>query len=62
MVGKLQLNNYNLVFVVVVDSILFFIKHFLSVLNKSITLVFFLRTSGEYSKRYGQGFVFSTDP
>ena len=36
------------------DSILFFIKHFLFVLKISKTFVFFLRTSSEYSTRYGQ--------
>ena len=30
---------------------LIYYKHFLSVLRKSKTLVFFLRTSGEYSKK-----------
>ena len=44
------------------DSILIFIKHFLSVLKISKTLVFFLRASGEYLKRYGQGSAFTTDP
>ena len=39
-----------------------FIKHFLSILKKSKTLVSFLRNSGEYSKRYGQGSVIPTDP
>ena len=34
----------------------------MAVLEISKTLVFFLRTSGEYSKRYEQGFVFTTDP
>ena len=33
------------------DSILFFIKHYLS------EFVFFLRTSGEYLTRYGHGSV-----
>ena len=42
------------------DSILISYKTFLSILK--ITLVFFLRTSGEYSKRYGQVSVFTTDP
>ena len=41
------------------DSILMFIKHFLSMLKISKTLVFFLRTSGEYSKH---GSVLTTDP
>ena len=44
------------------DSILILIKHFLSVLKISKTVVFFLRTSGEYSKKYRQGFVISTNP
>jgi hypothetical protein len=43
-------------------SILIFIKHFLFVLRLSKTFVFFLRTSGEYSKKYRQGSVISTDP
>ena len=34
----------------------------MAVLKLSKTLVFFLRKSGEYSKRYGQGSVFTTDP
>ena len=38
-----------------------FIKYFLSVLKISKTLVFFLRTSSEYSKTYWQGSVFTTD-
>ena len=38
------------------------IKHFLSVLKISKTLVFFFRTSGDYSKKYGHGSVFTTDP
>ena len=37
------------------DSILTFMKHFLSVLKISKTFVFFLRTSSEYLARYGQG-------
>ena len=41
------------------DLILYY---FLSVLKISKTLVFFLRTPGKYSKRYGQGSVFATDP
>ena len=44
------------------DAILICIKHFLSVLEISKTFVFFLRTSGEYSKKYRQGSVISTDP
>ena len=44
------------------DSILVFIKHFLSVLKVSKTFVFFLRTPGEYLTRYGQGSVVKTDP
>ena len=40
------------------DSILIFIKHFLSVLKISETFAFFLRTSSEYLTRYGQGSVF----
>ena len=44
------------------DSIVIFIKHVLSVLKISKTFVFFLRTSGEYSKKYRQGSVISTDP
>ena len=40
------------------DSRLFFIKHYLSVLKISKTFVFFLRTSSEYLTRYGQGPVF----
>ena len=40
------------------DYILFFIKHFLSVLKISNTFVFFLRMSSEYLTRYGQGSVF----
>ena len=40
------------------DSILIFIKHFLSVLKISKIFVFFLRTSSEYLTRYGQGSVF----
>ena len=43
-------------------SILIFIKHFLSVLKISKTFVFFLRTSGEYSKKYWQGSVFTMGP
>ena len=43
------------------NSILIFIKHFLFKLKISKTLVFFLRTPGEYSKKYRQGSVFSTD-
>ena len=39
-----------------------FYKTFLSVLKISKILVFFSRASGEYSKRYGQGSVFTTDP
>ena len=44
------------------DSILVFIKHFLSVLNIYKFLVFFLRTSGEYWKKCRQGSIFTTDP
>ena len=44
------------------DSILIFIKHFLFVLKISKTFVFFFRMSGEYSKKYIQGSVFTTDP
>ena len=44
------------------DSILIFIKHFLSVLRIYKTFVFFIRMSGEYSKKYWQGSIFSTDP
>ena len=44
------------------DSILIFIKHFLSVLKISKTFVFSLRTSDEYPKKYRQGSVFATDP
>ena len=40
------------------NSILFFVKPFLSVFKISKTLVFFLRTSSEYLTRYGQGSVF----
>jgi hypothetical protein len=36
------------------NSILFFIKHFLSLLKISKTFVFFLRTSSEYLTRFGQ--------
>ena len=36
-------------------------KYFWNVSKITKTLVFFLRTSGEYSKRYGQGSVFTTD-
>ena len=43
------------------DSILIFTKYFLSILKISKTFVFFL-TSGEYSKKYRQGSVISTDP
>ena len=43
-------------------SILIFIKHFLFVLRISKTFVFFLRTSGEYLKKYRQRSVFKTDP
>ena len=43
------------------DSILIFRKHFLSVLKKSKTFVFFLRPSGEYSKKYIQGSFFNKD-
>ena len=39
-----------------------FIKHFLSVIKINKTFVFFLRTSGKYSKKYRQGSVFTTDP
>ena len=39
------------------DSILIFIKLFLSILKISTTFVFFFRTSGEYLTRYGQGSV-----
>ena len=39
---------------------LIYIKHFLSVLKISKTLVFFLKTSGEYSKIYRQGSVFKS--
>ena len=39
-----------------------FPKLFLSVLKISKTFVFFLKTSGEYSKNYRQGSVFTTDP
>ena len=42
------------------DSLLIFIKHFLSLLKISYTFVFFLRTSGEYSKKYRQGSIIST--
>ena len=41
------------------DFILFFIKHFLSVLKISKTFVVFLRTSSEYLIRYRQGSVFN---
>ena len=34
----------------------------MSVLKISKTFVFFLRTSGEYSKKYRQGSVISTGP
>ena len=44
------------------DSILIFIKYSLSALKISTNLVFFLRTSGEYSKKYRQGFFFKTNP
>ena len=44
------------------DSIVIFIKPVLSVLKLSKTFDFFLRTSGEYSKKYRQGSVISTDP
>ena len=44
------------------DSTLIYIKYFLFILKISKTFVFFLRTSGEYSMRYGQGSVFTTDP
>ena len=37
-------------------------KTFLSVLKISKTFVFFLRMSGEYSKKYRQWSVISTDP
>ena len=41
------------------DSILSFIKHFLSVyIDVSKTFVFFLRTASEYLTRYEQGSVF----
>ena len=39
-----------------------FLKTFLSVSKISKTPVYFLGTSGEYSKRYGQGSIFTTDP
>ena len=41
---------------------LIFMKHFLSVLKIHKSFVFFLRKSGEYSKKYRQGSVFTTDP
>ena len=44
------------------DSTLIFIKHFLSVLKISKTFVLFLRTLGEYSKKYRQGSAISADP
>ena len=55
--GSLSISPEDLILYVVI-----LIKHFLSVLKISKTLVFFLRTSGEYSKKYGQGSVFTTDP
>ena len=42
--------------------ILIFIKHFLSVIKISKPSVFYYRTSGEYSKKYRQGSVFTTNP
>ena len=39
-----------------------FHKHFLSILKISKTFFFFLRTLGEYSKKYRQGSVFTTYP
>ena len=41
---------------------LIFHINFLSVLKISKTFVFFFRTSNEYSKKYRQGSVFTTDP
>ena len=41
------------------DSILIFIQKHLSVLKISKAFVFFLRTSGQYLTRYGQGSVFN---
>ena len=43
------------------NSIFFFVKHFLSVLKISKTFVVFLTTSSEFLTRYGQGYVFK-DP
>ena len=37
-------------------------KKFLFILTISKTFVFFLRTSGKFLMRYGQGSVFTTDP
>ena len=41
---------------------LVFRKHVFSILKISKTFVFFLRMSGKYLTRYGQGSVFTTDP
>ena len=40
------------------NSIFYFVKHFLSTLKISKNYVFFLRTSSEYLTRCGQGPVF----
>ena len=43
------------------DPYIHIIKHFMFVLKISKTFVFFLRTSGEYSKKHIQGSFISTD-
>ena len=40
------------------NSIFFFVIHFLSILKISKEIVFLLRTSSEYLTRYGQGSAF----
>ena len=44
------------------DLLLYYFLLFLSVLKISKTFVFFIRTSNEYLKRYGQGSAFTMDP
>ena len=44
------------------DFALIFRKHVLSILKISKTFAFFLRTSGKYLTRYGQGSLFIMDP
>jgi hypothetical protein len=53
---------WKLILIHISGSILILIRHFLSVLKISKTFVFFLRTSGEYLKKYRKESVFNTDP